>query len=135
MSDEFHEFTVVGDRKYTRNHLWMQLVDKEDGTWKIGVSDCMVQELGEIIRVVPAEVDDEFSEHDVLFSVRSMNDRETFHSPCAGKVLEVNNELEATPELVWDDTYSEGWILLVKPHHFDEEQLLTADEYIETLGE
>ncbi len=135
MSDEYLEFSVVGDRKYTRGHLWMQLVDKEEETWKIGVSDCLIKELGEIIRVVPAEVDDEFSEGDVLFSLRSMNDGETFLSPCAGKVMEVNNELEAIPELVWDDTYTEGWILLIKPHDFDEDQLLTADEYIESLSE
>ncbi|MDP6906094.1 MAG: hypothetical protein QF440_01595 [Candidatus Thalassarchaeaceae archaeon] len=133
MADDYLEFSVLGDRKYTRTHLWMQIVDKEEGTWKIGVSDCLVKELGEIIRVVPAEVDDEFSEHDVLLSLRSMDQSETFHSPCAGKVVEVNNELEAQPDLVWDDTYSEGWILLIKPHDFDEDQLLTADEYIESL--
>ena len=133
MAEDYLEFSIVSDRKYTRNHLWMQMVDKEEGTWKIGVSDCMVQELGEILRVVPAEVNDEFSEDDVLFSLRAVDDRETFHSPCAGKVLEVNNELEGNPELVSEDTYSEGWILLIDPHDFDEDQLLTAEEYIESL--
>ena len=49
-------------------------------------------------------------------------------------MLEVNNELEGTPELVTDDTYSEGWVLLIDPHDFDEDQLLTADEYIEHLA-
>ena len=72
---------------------------------------------------------------DILFSLRSGEGSETFHSPCAGKVIEVNNELEGTPELVTDDTYSEGWVLLIDPHDFDEDQLLTADEYIESLGE
>jgi glycine cleavage system H protein len=133
MADDFLEFSIVSDRQYTRNHLWMQLVDKEEDTWKVGVSDCMVKELGEILRVIPAEVGEEFSEDDVLFSLHAVDDRETFHSPCAGKVLEVNNELEATPELVSDDTYSEGWILLIDPHDFDEDQLLTAEEYIESL--
>ena len=133
MAADYLEFSIVSDRKYTRNHLWMQLVDKEEGTWKIGVSDCMVQELGEILRVVPAEVNDEFSEDDVLFSLRASDDRETFHSPCAGKVMEVNNELEGNPELVSEDAYSEGWILLIDPHDFDEDQLLTAEEYIESL--
>jgi glycine cleavage system H protein len=133
MAADYLEFSIVSDRKYTRNHLWMQLVDKEEGTWKIGVSDCMVKELGEILRVVPAEVDDEFSEDDVLFSLRASDDRETFHSPCAGKVIEVNNELEGNPELVSEDTYSEGWILLIDPHDFDADQLLTAEEYIESL--
>ena len=155
MADDYLEFSILSDRKYTRNHLWMQEVDKEEGTWKIGVSDCLIQEMGDILRVTLAvlpsdalvdnaaaddeydfaDVAEEFSEGDILFSLRASEDRETFHSPCAGKVLEVNNELEATPELVTDDTYSEGWILLIDPHDFDEDQLLTADEYIESLSE
>ena len=155
MADDYDEFSILSDRKYTRNHLWMQVVDKEEGTWKIGVSDCLIQEMGEILRVILAvlpsdalvdnaaaddeydfaDVAEEFSEGDILFSLRSVDDRETFHSPCAGKVLEVNNELEATPELVTEDTYSEGWIILIDPHDFDEDQLLTSDEYIESLSE
>jgi len=155
MSEEYLEFSILSDRKYTRNHIWMQVVDKDEGTWKIGASDLIVQEMGDILRVslavLPsdaladnaaadnefdfADVAEEFSEGDILFSLRSADGRETFASPCAGKVLEVNNELEATPDLVTDDTYSEGWILLIAPHHFDEDQLLTADEYIESLSE
>ena len=38
MADDYLEFSILSDRKYTRNHLWMQVVDKEEGTWKIGVS-------------------------------------------------------------------------------------------------
>lgn len=157
MADDYLEFSILSDRKYTRNHLWMQIVDKEEGTWKIGVSDLLVQEMGDILRItlavlpsdaladnaaadnefgiIEADVAEEFSEGDILFSLRSADGSETFSSPCAGKVLEVNNELESTPELVTDDTYSEGWILLVDPHDFDEDQLLTADEYIESLSE
>ena len=155
MAEDYTEFQILSDRKYTRNHLWMQIVDKEEGTWKIGVSDCLIQEMGDILRVTLAvlpsnalvdhaaahdeydyaDVAEEFSEGDVLFSLRAVDDRETFHSPCAGKVLEVNNELEATPELINEDTYSEGWVILIDPHDFDEDQLLTADEYIEHLSE
>ena len=106
MAEDYLEFSVLSDRKYTRNHLWMQVVDKEEGTWKIGVSDCLIQEMGDILRVTLAvlpsdalvdnaaaddefdfaDVAEEFSEGDVLFSIRSSDDRETFHSPCAGTV-------------------------------------------------
>ena len=154
MAEDYLEVSILSDRKYTRNHMWMQIVDKEEGTWKIGVSDLLVQEMGDILRVTLAvlpsdalkeygtedefdfaDVAEEFGESDVLFSLRSADSHETFHSPCAGKVLEVNNELEASPDLVTDDTYSEGWVLLISPHAFDEDQLLTADEYIQTLSE
>ena len=155
MADDYLEFTILSDRKYTRNHLWMQIVDKEEGTWKIGVSDLRIQEMGDILRVTLAvlpsdalvdnaaaddeydfaDVAEEFSEGDILFSLNAAGVKDNFHSPCAGKVLEVNNELEATPELVTDDTYSEGWIILIAPHDFDEDQLLTSEEYIESLSE
>ena len=91
MAEDYLEFSVLSDRKYTRNHLWMQIVDKEEGTWKIGVSDCLIQEMGDILRVVMAvlpsdaladnaaadnefdfaDVAEEFSEGDVLFSIWS----------------------------------------------------------------
>ena len=51
MSEEYLEFSILSDRKYTRNHIWMQVVDKDDGTWKIGASDLIVQEMGDILRV------------------------------------------------------------------------------------
>ena len=54
MADDYLEFSILSDRKYTRNHLWMQVVDKEEGTWKIGVSVCMIQEMGDILRVTMA---------------------------------------------------------------------------------
>ena len=54
MAEDYLEFSILSDRKYTRNHLWMQVVDKEEGTWKIGVSDCMIQEMGDILRVTMA---------------------------------------------------------------------------------
>ena len=51
MSEEYLEFSILSDRKYTRNHIWMQVVDKDEGTWKIGASDLIVQEMGDILRV------------------------------------------------------------------------------------
>ena len=54
MAEDYLEFSILSDRKYTRNHMWMQIVDKEEGTWKIGVSDLLVQEMGDILRVTLA---------------------------------------------------------------------------------
>ncbi len=88
MSEEYLEFSILSDRKYTRNHIWMQVVDKDEGTWKIGASDLIVQEMGDILRVslavLPsdaladnaaadnefdfADVAEEFSEGDILFT-------------------------------------------------------------------
>ena len=54
MADDYLEFSILSDRKYTRNHLWMQLVEKEEETWKIGVSDLRIQEMGDILSVTLA---------------------------------------------------------------------------------
>ena len=135
MAEDFVEFAVVGGRSYTRNHLWLQLLDKEEGTWKIGVTDCLVKDLGEILRVIPSEVDEEIGSDDVLFSLRAAMDKVSLDSPCSGTIIEVNNELEATPEMVSDDPYGDGWILIMGPHNLDEDELLNPDEYIESLEE
>lgn len=135
MADDYVEFSIDSNRRYTRDHLWLQILDKEEGTWKVGVSDCIVKEIGEILHVIPAEVDEEFSDGDVIFSLRAEKDSERFDAPFSGQVVEVNNELEATPELVYDDTYNDGWILIIKPHELDEDQFLTAEEYIESLSD
>jgi glycine cleavage system H protein len=135
MGEEYVEFTIVGGRSYTRNHLWLQLLDKEEGTWKMGVTDCLVKDLGEVLRVIPSEVDEEVSSDDVLFSLRAATDKISLDSPCSGTIIEVNNELEATPEMVSDDPYGDGWVVIMKPHGLNEEEFLTPDEYIESLQE
>ena len=161
---DFFEFSIAHDRKYTLEHLWLQVLDDKAETVKIGISEFLRAEYGDIVRVVltrpeddsefklesDAEVSDddapgimgsgdELGVEDLLITVLANydGDMETIliNSPIPCKILELNGEVEDNPDLVNDDAYGDGWCMIVKPHDFDEDQFLDQKEYIEMLNE
>ncbi len=163
---DFIEFKIIDDRKYSKDHLWYQKLESDEETgdvFKIGVSDFLQAELGDMIRVVLAQsagVDDfdDFSEekdedqigtgareagatgHEVqpdeaLVTLRVAGGRHVIYAPVACHVVELNGEVEDSPELVNDDPYGDGWLMNIRPDDFDEEELLTPEEYLEFLYE
>ncbi len=167
MSSEegFIEFKIIDDRKYSKEDMWFQLLESDEETgdlYKIGVSDFLQAELGDISRVVlsqPANIDeletfsdeDEeqsgtgakdagFSGHEAMFgdtlvTLNSASGRYVVESPVACHIVELNGEVEDSPELVNDDPYGDGWLLIIRPHGLDEDELLDPEEYLEHLSE
>jgi hypothetical protein len=78
---------------------------------------------------------DEIGIGELLVTLRTVSDRVLINSPFPCKVLELNGEVEDNADLANDDAYGDGWFLIVKPHEFDEDQFLDANEYVEYLGE
>ena len=78
---------------------------------------------------------DEIGIGELLVTLRTVSDRVLINSPFPCKVLELNGEVEDNADLANDDAYGDGWFLIVKPHEFDEDQFLDANEYIEYLNE
>jgi len=153
MDGEETEFGIAMGRKYTTTHLWMQLLEqdkeKEEFTFKVGISDFARIEYGEILRVTLPHLDDgdfnpeevgsagvasnELGLDDLIVTIRFARDTLTIQPPFACEIIDLNGEVEAHPELVNDDAYGDGWLLIVKPHRYDEETFLEPDEYIELL--
>ena len=165
--EDFIEFKIIDDRKYSKDHLWYQKLESDDETgdlYKIGISDFLQAELGDMIRVVLAQqsnVDeyDEFNdedeesdqigtgakdagasghevlEGDTLATIRTSNGRHVIYAPVSCHVVELNGEVEDSPELVNEDPYGDGWLMNIRPDELDEEDLLTPDEYLEYLYE
>tara|TARA_B100001750_G_C15504040_1_gene599143 strand:+ start:220 stop:732 length:513 start_codon:yes stop_codon:yes gene_type:complete len=163
--EDFIEFKIIDDRQYSKDHLWfMKLESDEDigALYKIGVSDFLQAELGDMIRVVlaqPASVDeyDEFSNEDIepdqvgtgardagasghevlsdetLATLRTSSGRHVIDAPVACRVVELNGEVEDSPELVNDDPYGDGWLMNIRPDGLDEDELLSPEEYLEHL--
>ena len=92
---------------YTKNHEWAR-VEADIAT--IGITDYAQQMLGEIIFVELPAIGKEFAGHDELAVVESTKAASDIYSPVAGKVIEVNGELESQPELINKDCYNAGWI-------------------------
>lgn len=117
--------------RYTKDHEWIRI---EGSIATIGITDFAQGELGDIVFVDVDTVDDELSEGDVFGSVEAVKTVSDLFLPLPGKVLEFNEELESQPELLNTDPYGKGWIIKLDVADADTSQLLTAEQYQESLG-
>jgi glycine cleavage system H protein len=92
---------------YTKDHEWAKLVGD---TATIGITDYAQEQLGEVVFVELPRVGKEFAEHQELAVVESSKAAADVYCPMAGKVAEVNAELETRPEQINEDCYGAGWI-------------------------
>lgn len=99
--------------KYSRTHEWVELEDSK--TAIIGISDRAQQLLGEIVFVELPEEGDEFEQDDPMGSIESEDGEVVnFYAPITGEVLEVNEILDSSPDLINRSPEGDGW--LVKMH-------------------
>jgi glycine cleavage system H protein len=126
------EFQIAHNRKYSKEHVWYQ---EKDERLVIGISDFLAEDLGEILRVILRQAENEIDEEENMFSIWTSDEKLTFPCPFSGMIEEVNGEVEINPELVNDSPYDIGWIMIITPHELDMENLLDADEYVEYLAE
>ncbi len=119
---------------YTKEHEWARM---EGDLCVVGITDFAQGELGDIVYVElpePGTQVDIMGEFGVVESVKTASD---LYSPLAGEIVEINDELADSPELVNDSPFDEGWMLKIRPSNLDEdwETLLDADGYKEVLAE
>jgi len=92
---------------YTKDHEWVK-VDGDAAT--VGITDHAQEQLGELVFVELPEVGKEFGVHKEIAVVESSKAAGDVYCPVAGKVTEVNDELNTQPEKVNEDCYGDGWI-------------------------
>jgi glycine cleavage system H protein len=118
--------------KYTKDHEWLR-VEGEEAV--IGITEFAQSELGDIVFVDIDTIDDEVSKDDILGSVEAVKTVSDLFMPVTAKVLSMNSQLDASPELVNNDPYGEGWMIRVKlDNPADVDSLLSAEEYKELVG-
>ncbi|MBO4879740.1 MAG: glycine cleavage system protein GcvH [Clostridia bacterium] len=122
---------IPTDRKYTREHDWVMI---EDGVAILGITDHAQEALGDIVYVELPEVDSEIALGDDYTTVESVKAASPVASPVGGKVIEVNEALDETPELLNEDAYGQ-FIAKIEVSEIDEANLLTAEEYEALLAE
>ncbi|MFD2208395.1 glycine cleavage system protein GcvH [Virgibacillus halophilus] len=113
---------------YSEEHEW---VKKENDKVRIGITDFAQDELGDIVFVELPEVGDELKADEPFGSVESVKTVSELYAPISGKVVEINEDLEDSPEFVNESPYEKAWMVVVEPSdeaEFDE--LLSADQYI-----
>jgi glycine cleavage system H protein len=118
--------------KYSNDHEWIRI---EGDTAFVGISDYAQSELGEIVYVDVATVGETLEAGEVFGSIEAVKTVSDLMMPVSGKILELNADLDATPELVNSDPYGKGWIVKIEITRSDEiDSLLSADQYKQLLG-
>ncbi len=113
--------------RYTKDHEWARL---EGDVVYVGITDYAQGELGEIVYVDVTTEGESLSAEEVFGSIEAVKTVSDLLLPIEGEILEVNSELEDSPELVNSDPYGKGWLVKIKPANADDvEGLLSADDY------
>lgn len=123
---------ILEGLKYSESHEWVKV---EGGIAWIGVTDFAQKEMGDITYVDAPEVDDEVEAGEEFGALESVKASSDLISPVSGKVVEVNEALEDTPELVNEDAF-DAWIIKVEmadPSELD--ALMDAAGYKAHIGE
>ena len=115
------------DLKYTKSHEWVRLAN---GVATVGISDFAQEELGDIVNVDLPKPGTKIMAGEPFGSVDSVKAVSDLMSPVTGEVVEVNEDVEGSPELINEDAYGKGWLIIVKPDEPSElNELLGSDDY------
>ena len=88
------EFQIAHNRKYSKEHVWYQ---EKDERLVIGISDFLAEDLGEILRVILRQAENEIDEEENMFSIWTSEEKLTFPCPFSGMIEEVNGEIRIYP--------------------------------------
>ena len=101
----------MAEKKYSESHEW---IEQDADVYKIGITEHAAKELGDIVYVEMPSVGDSVTidtSFGVVESVKSVSD---LISPLSGEVIEINEALEAQPEIINQDAENNGWIMKLK---------------------
>lgn len=97
--------------RYTSEHEWIRVEGEEA---YVGITDYAQSELGEIVFIDVPTLGETVAQGEVFGSVEAVKTVSDLNMPTSGEVLEVNEELEAHPELVNEDPYGKGWMVRIR---------------------
>tara|TARA_B100001146_G_C16079522_1_gene390002 strand:- start:488 stop:871 length:384 start_codon:yes stop_codon:yes gene_type:complete len=118
--------------KYTKDHEWIS-VDGKIAT--VGITDFAQRELGDIVYVEVETVGESLNTDDIFGTVEAVKTVSDLFLPIAGKIIEVNESLDNTPEDVNNDPYGNGWMIKIEIDDVNgANNLLSAQQYKELIG-
>ncbi|ADY53813.1 glycine cleavage system H protein [Pseudopedobacter saltans DSM 12145] len=117
--------------KYTKDHEWVRI---EGDAAYIGITDFAQRELGDIVFVDINTLGSEVTEGDVFGTVEAVKTVSDLFMPVTATILEVNPQLDGSPELVNTDPYGDGWMVKVSLPTAESKGLMSAQEYKDLVG-
>jgi glycine cleavage system H protein len=126
------EYEVREGLYYSESHVWVKV---EDGRARVGLTDYAQKNLKQVINVSLLDAGSAVNVGEPFGSAESMKAAVDLSSPLTGVIKEVNEEVRSSPELINQDPYGRGWLIVIEPSKLDEELkgLMDAGRYAEWL--
>jgi glycine cleavage system H protein len=119
---------------YTKEHEWMKI---ENEKCRVGITDYAQKTLHEVVYVDLPSLRRNLAQNESFGTVESVKAVSEVYSPISGEIIERNEKLVNSPEIVNEDPYGAGWIVVVKSSRLDDElkDLLNHADYAKFIGE
>ena len=95
----------------TKTH---EYVLEQDGKYEIGITDYAIEQLGDIVFVELPEVGSEFAKNEAFATIESVKAASEIYMPISGKVVEINEQIVNSPELLNDETFEDKWFVKIE---------------------
>jgi glycine cleavage system H protein len=124
---------IPSELKYTKEHEWIKIENGNIAT--VGITDFAQGELGDIVYFEVETVGQSLAENEIFGIVEAVKTVSDLFLPLNGKIIEKNEALNDTPELVNSDPYNEGWMIKMEIENMDDlANLLDAETYKSLIG-
>ena len=111
------------------------LLDNEDGTYTVGLTDYAVEQLGDIVFLELPDIETSFAKGEPFATVESVKAASEIYMPISGRIIEINGDAIDTPEVLNDNCYELGWLVKIEPlgDISEQDDLLEYEDYKEDL--
>jgi len=124
---------IKKDLRYVKTHEWVKVEGKNV---RVGISSYAQEKMTDIVYVELPEVGKEVKKGDELGVLESVKSVSEFYSPVTGKIVDVNKNLENSPDLINSSPYDDGWLVIIEAKDKTEiDELLSAEEYEKQMSE
>jgi len=125
---------VLDDLLYTKDHEWIR--QEADGTCVVGITHHAQDSLGDVTFVEMPSIGQSFDRGSVFGVVESVKAASDLYMPVNGDIIEINDDLNDSPENVNNDPYNAGWMIKIKPNEeTTTDDLLNSESYKTEIGE
>ena len=119
------------EKKYSKDHEWISI---ENEIAIIGITDYAQESLGDIVFIELPEIGRLVNTGDQVGVVESVKAASDLFAPISGEIIEVNNELTNSPQLMNSDPENSGWYMKIKLNDVEDlKKLMNYDEYKEII--
>ncbi|MCD6469334.1 glycine cleavage system protein GcvH [Candidatus Bathyarchaeota archaeon] len=131
---EVEGYKVLEGLYYSKDWMWIKI---EDGKARVGITDYAQKQMREIVFAELPNVGDEVKKDEAFGTLESVKSVSDLISPLTGKVVEVNEKATESPEVINEDPYGEGWLIVIEPSNLEEElkTLMNFDQAVEWYRE